>query len=210
MFRRLFHPDSGLMMVMTWITDCIFLSLFWLLACVPLVTAGAATAALYDATFYAYRRQDKHSWRRFVKSFVGSLKSSILPLILVVAAMFGIAKLLIMLWNGAVLNGQWIGFSAAAVVAAVVLGMLSLLFPMISRFENGFGQLLGNTVRLALGHLPRTFMLGAISAVTIWLCIWYLLPVFIMPCLAALFGTLFVEPMFRPFLPEDFYDRPEL
>ena len=35
MFRRLFDPQSGLMITMTQITDCIFLSLFWLLGCVP-------------------------------------------------------------------------------------------------------------------------------------------------------------------------------
>ena len=46
MFRNLFNPDSALMITMTQITDCIFLSLFWFLSCIPLVTAGAATAAM--------------------------------------------------------------------------------------------------------------------------------------------------------------------
>lgn len=209
MFRRLFNPESDLMVVMGWITDLIFLSIFWMLACLPVITAGAATAALYDAAYYAFRRQDRHSWRRFIKSFTGSLKSSIIPLILVVASLIGMGKVMILLWNSAVLNGQWLVFAAVALVAVILLGILSLLFPMISRFENGLVQLLGNTVRLGLGHLPRTFMLGILSAVTIWLCVWYILPVFLMPCLSALLGTLFVEPMFRPFLPADFYEQPE-
>ena len=61
MFRRLFSPDSDLMIVMTWITDCIFLSLFWIIGCVPMVTMGAATAALYDAAYRGFRRKNKHS-----------------------------------------------------------------------------------------------------------------------------------------------------
>ena len=40
MFRNLFKPDSPLMITMSRITDCIFLSLFWLLCCIPVVTVG--------------------------------------------------------------------------------------------------------------------------------------------------------------------------
>ena len=49
MFRSLFRPDSPLMITVNQITDCIFLSLFWILGCFPVVTAGASFAALYDA-----------------------------------------------------------------------------------------------------------------------------------------------------------------
>ena len=38
MFRNLFRPDSGLMITMTQLTDSIFLSLFWILGCMPVVT----------------------------------------------------------------------------------------------------------------------------------------------------------------------------
>ena len=46
MFRNLINPDNGLMITMNQITDCIFLSLFWLLGCMPVFTAGASCAAL--------------------------------------------------------------------------------------------------------------------------------------------------------------------
>ena len=209
MFRRLFNPESDLMKVMTWITDCIFLSIFWLLACIPVVTIGAATAALYDAAYHAYCRHEKNSWQRFGRSLLRNLKSSILPSIVALAVMVGAGKGLIHLWNNAVASGAWIGFSVAALVGVVVLGMLSLIFPMLSRFDNGCIQLLVNSVRLGLGNLPRTIALGILSALTIWMCLWYVLPLFMLPCLAAVLSTIFIEPMFRPFLPEDFYGDPE-
>ena len=53
MSRSIFHPDSALMITMTQITDCIFLSLFWLVGCFPVVTAGTACAGLYDAVYHA-------------------------------------------------------------------------------------------------------------------------------------------------------------
>lgn len=205
MFRRLFNPDNELMRIMTWITDCIFLSLFWLLACIPVVTIGAATAALYDAAYYAYRRQEKNSWQRFGRSLLRNLKSSLVPSVLALAILLLAAKGLIHVWNGAVASGQWIGFAAAAFAGLVLLGILSIIFPLLSRFENSFGQLLSNSVRLGLGNLPRTIGLGIVAALMIWLCLWFVVPIFLLPCLAAVVSSIFIEPMLRPYLPEDFF-----
>ena len=55
MFRNILRPDSALMITMNQITDCIFLSLFWILGCLPVITAGVSTAALYDSVYSAYK-----------------------------------------------------------------------------------------------------------------------------------------------------------
>ena len=64
MFRKFLNPDNALMITMTQITDCIFLSIFWLLGCIPVVTMGASFAALYDSTYRAFRKGERHSWGR--------------------------------------------------------------------------------------------------------------------------------------------------
>ena len=46
MFRNLLKPDSGLMITLTQLTDTIFLSLFWILGCIPVITIGTSCAAL--------------------------------------------------------------------------------------------------------------------------------------------------------------------
>ena len=206
MFRRLFSPDSDLMIVMSWITDCIFLSLFWIIGCVPVVTVGASTAALYEASFYAFRRRSKHSWGKFWKSYIKNIKSGILPTILLGLLVFFGGKAMIQLWNDAVASGSWTAFAASATVGALVLGILGVMFPMLSRFENSFLQLLGNTVRLALAHLPRTVALAVINGLVCFVCWRLVIPVLILPALGAFFCSWFVEPMFKPFLPEDFYE----
>ena len=204
MFRNLFHPDSALMLTMTQVTDCIFLSLFWVLGCFPVVTIGASFAALYDASFRAFRKGEKHSWQRFLRVFADNWKAGILPtaVFLAVAAAGGWA--MIQLWNAAVTGGlSWTAFAVAAVFGAVLLGTLSLLFPVLSRFENSFAGLLRNTVLLALANLPRTMLLGALNGACVWLCLRWIFPLFFLPSLAALLGSLFIEPMFRPFLPSE-------
>lgn len=204
MFRNLFRPDSPLMITMNQITDCIFLSCFWLLGCIPVVTIGTSFAALYDATFRAYREGDKHSWQRFLSVFRSNWKAGILPTVIFLAAFGALTKGLIAVWNAAVYGMiSWMLFSAAAFAGVLVLGILSVLFPMLSRFENPFSVLMKNTVLLAMANLPRTLILGMINAAAVLLCARYVFPLFFLPALAALLGTLLIEPMFKPYMPSE-------
>jgi len=201
MFRNLFNPDSGLMITMSRITDVIFLSLFWLMCCIPVVTAGASFAALYDASYRAFRENEKNTWKRFFSTFRDNWKSGILPTILFLLAGAGLMKAVITLWNLAVAGSlSWMMFSALAFVAMVILGILSVMFPMLSRFENSFAALVKNTVFLSLANLPRTVVLGILNAITLLLCLRLVVPVFLLPSLAALLGSYLIEPMFKPYM----------
>ena len=201
MFRNLFNPDSGLMITMSRITDVIFLSLFWLMCCIPVVTAGASFAALYDASYRAFRENEKNTWKRFFSTFRDNWKSGILPTILFLLAGAGLMKAVITLWNLAVAGSlSWMMFSALAFVAMVILGILSVMFPMLSRFENSFAALVKNTVLLSLANLPRTVVLGILNAITLLLCLRLVVPVFLLPSLAALLGSYLIEPMFKPYM----------
>lgn len=202
MFRNLFRPDSALMITMNQITDCIFLSLFWILGCFPVVTAGASFAALYDATYRGFRRGEKHPWHRFLTVFKENWKAGIVPTMVFLGAFTLLAKAVIALWNAAVYGTvSWMLFSAGAFVGVLALGILSVLFPMLSRFENPLAGLLKNTVLLALANMPKTLALGMVNTASMLLCVRFVFPLFFLPSLAALIGSLFLEPMFRPFMP---------
>ena len=204
MFNKLFNPENALMITMAQVTDCIFLSLFWVLCSFPVFTVGAASAALYDAVYQGYRRGDKHSWSRFLKAFKSNLKPSILPVIVYLAVFCLAGWGLIQVWNAAVWGNISFGlFSAAAFLAMLVLGILSVLFPMLSRFENSFAGLLRNTLLLSLANLPRTLALGLLNAMSILLCVKFVFPLFFLPALASLLSTWLLEPMFKPYMPKE-------
>ena len=204
MFRNLFNPDNALMITMSQVTDCIFLSLFWVLCSFPLITVGASSAALYDAVYYGLRKGDKHSWGRFFRSFWSNLKSGILPSIVYMTVFWGGAWGLIQVWNASVYGEISFGlFSAAAFIALLLLGILSVMFPLLSRFENSFAALLRNTVLLSLANLPRTLGLGLINAIAIALCVKFIFPLFFLPALAHLFSTWLLEPVFKPYMPQE-------
>lgn len=204
MFRNLLRPDSPLMITMTQLTDCIFLSLFWLLGCFPVVTAGAATAALYDATFRAFRKGEKHSWQRFFSVFKENWRAGILPTLVFLVVFFTGLKLLVSIWNAAALGSlSFMVFSGAAFLGVLVLGILSLLFPMLSRFDNPTALLLKNTLLLSLINLPRTLALGLLNGITMFLCVRYVLPLFFLPAVTVLISTWIIEPIFRPYMPQE-------
>lgn len=204
MFRKFLNPDNALMITMTQITDCIFLSCFWILGCIPMVTIGASFAALYDATYRGFRQGDKHCWSRFGQVYKENWKAGILPTVVFLAASAALTKGMVALWNAAVAGTiSWMLFSGIAFVGVLTVGILSVLFPMLSRFENSFPVLLKNTVFLSLANLPRTMALGLLNTVTVMLCAVFVLPLFFLPSLAALIGSLFVEPMFKPFMPAE-------
>lgn len=208
MARNLFRHDSGLMITFAQITDCIFLSLFFFLGCVPVVTIGASWAALYDASYHAFRLGDKHSWSRFLHTFKDNLRSSLIPNLLFLAVFLLTGWGMIQLWNRAVAETvSWAVFAGGAFLAVLVYGILSVLFPMLSRFENHTGGLIKNTVLLALANLPGTLALGILNAGSLLLCLRFVFPLFFLPCLASLLGTLFIEPMFKPYMPREPVER---
>lgn len=204
MFRNIFNPDSPLMITMAQITDCIFLSLLWILCCFPVITLGASSAALYDSVYRAYRQGEKNSWGRFLKIFRSNFKASFLPTLLFILLFALLVRAMVSVWNAAVYAQiSWILFAALALVAVLALGILGLIFPVLSRFENSFPGLLKNTLFLAMANLPRTLVLGIIYALSIGLCLRFVFPLFFLPALMSLISTLLIEPMFRPFMPED-------
>ena len=204
MFRNLLNPENGLMITLNQITDCIFLSLFWFLGCLPLVTAGASCAALYDAVYRRFRLGEQKCWKRFLSTFTRDLKASLIPDVLFLAALWFGGRGLIGLWNAAVAGSlSWPVFSGLAFLAVTVLGILSVLYPMLSRFANPLPVLLKNTVLLALANLPRAVALGVLNAVSGWLCLRFIFPLFFLPALSALISTALLEPMFKPYLPEN-------
>ena len=204
MFRNILRPDSPLMITMNQITDCIFLSLFWLLGCFPVITAGVSTAAMYDAVYHAFRKGEKHSWQRFAHAFRQNLKPGLVPGVIFLILTAVLVRVGILAWNQAVYgNLSWGVFAALAFFLLVLLGFGSIVFPLLSRFETGTVQLFSNAFRLGFANLPLSLGLALVNAAVIFFCTRYIVPLTFLPALGALLSTLFIEPMLRPYMPRE-------
>lgn len=167
----------------------IVLSALWILGCVPVVTAGTATAALYYAVVKAVRRGRGHAAGEFWRSYRANLGR-------------GIAAGLPVLALGALLAADVVILHAqdrplhtgAVVVLAVMLAFLAVYVgPVLSRFSVKVTQVWRLAFVMAVRFWYWTaaiLVLGALAGVLQF----YVLPVptvFILPgagCMAASFA----------------------
>ena len=74
--RTLFHPDSKLMRTLTKLAEGILLSLMWFFLSVPVITAGASTAALYYTVHKSLFHDNGYVWLAFWNAFKANFKQS--------------------------------------------------------------------------------------------------------------------------------------
>ena len=200
MFRRFFNPDSWLWKPFGYLADLIVMSLLWLVCCIPVATIGGATAALYDTAVHCFRRGESDYLYRFFTTFRAEWKRGILPTLL-----FGGVLALLLIgyrsFTGSARGDAAVMTAVGLLVALCIpVGISCWVFPVLSRFELDFKTLCGNSVRLALGHLPATFAIALVSCGCVWLTAYLLfVPLLVLPALLALFWSLLMEPVFRQY-----------
>ena len=198
--RGFFNAENGLWQIFGFIADIVVLSLLWTVFSIPLITAGAASCALYDTVAACFRRKEQDYLRRFFRTFRREFRNSLLPTLLWGGVILG-AFLLFRAAVNSVSGGIAIFVTAAGIAGMILLlGIAGWVFPLLSRFTLDFPSLCGNAVRLALGHVLATFAIGAAAVLSIWLTLRFaLLPLFVLPALQALFASVFLEPVFHSY-----------
>ena len=76
------RPQGTSLNVLNSLVDLFVLNLLWAVCCIPVVTIGASTAALYDAVFYSIRGGNRGTYARFIEIFRREWKSGILPTVI--------------------------------------------------------------------------------------------------------------------------------
>lgn len=197
MARNFFNAENWLWKPLGYLGDLLILSLLWLICSFPLVTIGPATAALYDCVVHNLRRRETYLFGRFRETFKAELRIGLPSTLLwggVLVLLFWLRSLL-MARIGYVGLGGLIGMTSL-ILLLIPIGTAGWVFPLLSRFTFPFGALNGTAVRLGLGHILRTLVLGLLLLLTAELCLRFLVPVFVMPALTALLASLLIEPVF--------------
>lgn len=207
-WKTIFNPENDFFRTLSHMVDVVGLSLLWLFCCIPLVTIGSATAALYSTVLRCVRQEQEFTYLHFLRGFWQNLKAGI-PLTL----LFSLPALL--LWYGlpklAILGGH--GDQVAAVffyawqfLILILLSYACLLFGLLARFESSLRGLLLTSVQLMVRHLPSTLLCGIGAYLSFALCwnFWY--PILILPALTALILSFPLERIFLRYAPEENQD----
>ncbi|MFT4145589.1 MAG: YesL family protein [Mobilitalea sp.] len=198
-----FNMDNPVFTFLGKACDVIFLSVVYLLLCVPIVTIGPATTALYYATVKVLRRERGYLFREFFKSFKLNFKrASFIGLILFI--MYLILAIDIMAtyssWNGEnTMNSVLFGIYIA--IAFMLSFVTIYIFPVLSRFEMKTKQLIKTVFLIAIKHLPFTLLMLIIQAAIIVGVMFLPIVIFIAPVTSAFMTSIFMERILKKYMP---------
>lgn len=154
-------PDSPLLLWCGRITSLVVTQLMWLLGCIPVITAGAATKAMY-ANLECLRQGEECGAKTFAKAFrkdfgrVTGLWAVLLVAGAALTADYCIVAYLDFPGRMAVIGGIFF--------AGMLLVLFSgLVFPMLSRFSMPVKEAAINGILLCIAHLPKMLLVTAMN-----------------------------------------------
>ena len=206
--NKLFDIDSPVMKALTKLTDMFFLSVLWFACCIPIITIGPATAAMYYITLKWAKQEEVKLGATFFRAFKENFKQ-------------GIALNLIFLIVGAVLFFDYVYMGAIEGNAAMLSSMCFLTmgiwwlcimfyaYPLQAQFFNPIKRTLLNAAILSMRKIVTTVIVFALNMLPVivmyvsWGLFLRTIPIWILVApgvIATVCGKLFAK-LFAPYLP---------
>lgn len=202
--REFFNPEKGVWAWLSTLVDICGLSILWTCLCLPAVTAGPATAALYYTVVKCVRGRESGAFGYYFRSFRQNFKVGLLAgLIVIPLGLLLAGGYLTVRWYGTRLGGgAYVLYVAYYFALILPAGVLCWLFPLLGRFDYGVGGLFRTALQLTAAHLPSTAVVVLLTAQTAAFCVERWWPVVFMPVAAMLLVSLFFERIFQKHAPE--------
>ena len=203
MWRDIFNPENLVFRMLSKGVDFVGLSLLWLLLCIPIVTIGPATAALYYTVVKVFRQKKGGRFSDISESVPRKFKAgNTCHTGLPSNSSFLAWGYNVMASNVSTSAGV-VMYMAYYVVLLVPAAIFCYLFPLMGRFSFQTGALFRTAFIMALRHLPSTIIIVMLTVeMTVYtLEKWW--PVFITPVLTILLASLFLERIFPKYLSKE-------
>lgn len=180
----------------------ILLSILWTVCCLPIITVGASTVALYYTVVKVLRRNQDSLFAAFFREFRSNFLQS-LNINMVFLCYFGILAYFAIPRLSAAQSGADIGFYALVGLAILGALPLSLVYPTISRFYHKGGSLV-RFLLMVIGKHPH-IVLGCtlLLAVGILLVLSNPAALLFVPGVVCYVQSLLLEPVFRKYSAAD-------
>ena len=163
--------DNAVTRALSKICDMVCLNILWLVCCIPIVTIGASTTALYSVMLKMVKNEEGYIFRGFFKAFKENFKQSTIMWLL-------FAVLWIVWWLDFNFAGALPGqFSLVIRAFFLLLGFLLLsvmtyAFPLTARYVNTIGATLKNALILTVAKLPYTFLMILVLVAAVLGSLW--------------------------------------
>ncbi len=162
------NTDSRIMNFLNRLGDMFILNIIYLASCVPIVTIGAATTALYYNTLKMAENRESYVWQDYWKSFRQNFRQAtvIWIILLAVICILGIDSILI--------GGMSKALGSVTALIVIVLGIFLImagvyLFPVLARFDNTVKNTMKNALIMSIRHLPSTLIIVVLHGLPLML-----------------------------------------
>ena len=168
---KMFDPEGPLMTALGKFADIVLCNLMFCVLCLPIVTVGASTAALYACMLALVYEEDKSDgliFRDFWRAFRSNFKKATL---LWLVCIIGVAFLAAYYWVVQFMAGSYgrVYQTTFYLLALLFLFGFVYIFPLQARFENTVGNTLRNAWLLSIAALPWTVLLLLIPAAAFYI-----------------------------------------
>lgn len=199
-----FNVDNAFFTFMGKVCDIILLSIAWIILCIPIVTIGPATTALYYTTVKVIRRERGYVFREFFRAFRSNLKNGMI-LGVIITLLFGILYVDRQYAVEVMKTNYNLGFLLYCMFNAmgvILICITTYIFPVLSRFQMKKMQIVKTSLFMSIKHLPSTILM--IVAIFI-----FYLGISIIPMLFIIAGgtcalviSLLMERIFKKYMPK--------
>ncbi len=181
MMNRIFGHDTFFFRFMNQAGNVIIATLLWLLGCLPVVTIGTSTIALYYTTVKSIRRGEGYVSREFFGAYRRNLKNGIpmTVVFLLLGAVLAIDRMYVDQGQSAAAAAFSLGYT---LLTLVVMSLAVYVFPVMSRFTMSSWECFRLALLMVFRHLPFTVILLGMAIGTV--CLVFLIPapmLFILP-----------------------------
>ena len=202
---RLFNVNNPLMRALSKLFDIGWLSLIYVVFCVPLVTIGAATTSLYYVSAKVLRKDRGYVWSEFWHSFKLNFKPATL-IWLIFAAIYGLLYFNLTPFNTSNAAGGYL-VGAYIALAFIVTCVASYAFCLLSRFNMNVRGILRYALYMSFRHFLHTLCFLAILFVAgfgIYAGFRVQLPIFLLfvPGLGSFLYTFPMEHLLKKYMPK--------
>ena len=202
---RLFNVNNPLMRALSKLFDIGWLSLIYVVFCVPLVTIGAATTSLYYVSAKVLRKDRGYVWSEFWHSFKLNFKPATL-IWLIFAAIYGLLYFNLTTFNTSNAAGGYL-VGAYIALAFIVTCVASYAFCLLSRFNMNVRGILRYALYMSFRHFLHTLCFLAILFVAgfgIYAGFRVQLPIFLLfvPGLGSFLYTFPMEHLLKIYMPK--------
>ena len=185
--------------------DIGWLSLIYVVFCVPLVTIGAATTSLYYVSAKVLRKDRGYVWSEFWHSFKLNFKPATL-MWLIFAAIYGLLYFNLTTFNTSNAAGGYL-VGAYIALAFIVTCVASYAFCLLSRFNMNVRGILRYALYMSFRHFLHTLCFLAILFVAgfgIYAGFRVQLPIFLLfvPGLGSFLYTFPMEHLLKKYMPK--------